>query len=52
MSTGAFYSFAEGEVARHIPRVWDVTTPEAAHAARERCRLAAQVADVIPTVSA
>jgi len=30
----AFYSFADGEVARHIPRVWDTTTPEAAHAAR------------------
>ena len=32
----AFYSFAEGEVARHIPKVWDTTTPEAAHAAREQ----------------
>jgi len=32
----AFYNFADGEVARHIPRVWDTTTPEAAHAARER----------------
>jgi helix-turn-helix protein len=31
-----FYNFAEGEVARHIPRVWDLTTPEAALAARER----------------
>ncbi|GAB3747108.1 SCO6745 family protein [Microlunatus parietis] len=31
-----FYNFAEGEVARHIPRVWTVTTPEAALAARER----------------
>jgi hypothetical protein len=31
-----FYSFAPGEVARHIPRVWDLTTPEAALAARER----------------
>ena len=29
-----FYSFAEGEVARHIPRVWDSVTPEAAIAAR------------------
>jgi hypothetical protein len=29
-----FYSFAPGEVARHIPRVWDTTTPEAALAAR------------------
>src|SRR3954451_3488377 len=32
----AFYNFAPGEVARHIPRVWDLTTPEAALAARER----------------
>jgi hypothetical protein len=32
----AFYNFAEGEVARHIPQVWDTTTPEAAHAAREQ----------------
>jgi hypothetical protein len=32
----AFYNFADGEVARHIPKVWDTTTPEAAHAARER----------------
>jgi helix-turn-helix protein len=31
-----FYSFAPGEVARHIPRVWELTTPEAALAARER----------------
>jgi hypothetical protein len=31
-----FYSFAPGEVARHIPKVWDTTTPEAAIAARER----------------
>src|SRR4051794_19081164 len=30
----AFYNFAEGEVARHIPKVWSTTTPEAAHAAR------------------
>jgi len=30
----AFYNFADGEVARHIPKVWDTTTPEAAHAAR------------------
>jgi hypothetical protein len=29
-----FYSFAPGEVARHIPRVWRTTTPEAAMAAR------------------
>jgi hypothetical protein len=32
----AFYSFAEGEAARHIPKVWGTTTPEAAYAARER----------------
>ncbi|MFC3448199.1 SCO6745 family protein [Amycolatopsis speibonae] len=31
-----FYNFAPGEVARHIPKVWDLTTPEAALAARER----------------
>jgi len=31
-----FYNFAPGEVARHIPKVWDTTTPEAAIAARER----------------
>ncbi|MFL6133670.1 MAG: SCO6745 family protein [Nocardioidaceae bacterium] len=37
----AFYSFADGEVARHIPKVWDTTTPEAAHAARERGCVAA-----------
>ena len=37
----AFYNFAEGEVARHIPKVWDTTTPEAAHAARERGCVAA-----------
>lgn len=29
-----FYNFAPGEVARHIPRVWTKTTPEAALAAR------------------
>jgi hypothetical protein len=29
-----FYNFAPGEVARHIPRVWRTTTPEAAIAAR------------------
>jgi hypothetical protein len=29
-----FYSFAPGEAARHIPLVWDLVTPEAAHAAR------------------
>jgi hypothetical protein len=36
-----FYNFAEGEVARHVPRVWDVVTPEAAIAARERGSAAA-----------
>jgi hypothetical protein len=30
-----FYNFAPGEVARHIPKVWRTTTPEAAIAARE-----------------
>ena len=37
----AFYSFADGEVARHIPKVWDTTTPEAAHTAREQGCVAA-----------
>jgi hypothetical protein len=37
----AFYSFAEGEVARHLPAVWDITTPDAAHAAREQGCVAA-----------
>jgi helix-turn-helix protein len=36
-----FYNFADGEVARHIPRVWETTTPEAALAARERGAVAA-----------
>jgi len=36
-----FYNFADGEVARHIPRVWDTATPEAALAARERGSVAA-----------
>ena len=31
-----FYNFADGEVARHIPRVWDLVTPEAAIAARQQ----------------
>src|SRR5712691_3475551 len=31
-----FYYFAPGEAARHIPRVWDLITPEAALAARDR----------------
>lgn len=36
-----FYNFAPGEVARHIPRVWTITTPQAALAARDRgCLLA------------
>ena len=30
-----FYNFAPGEVARHIPKVWKKTTPEAAIAARQ-----------------
>jgi hypothetical protein len=37
----AFYSFADGEVARHIPKVWATTTPEAAHAARQQGCVAA-----------
>ncbi len=36
-----FYNFAEGEVARHIPRVWDTATREDALAARERGSVAA-----------
>ena len=31
-----FYNFAPGEVARHIPKVWETTTPEDALAAREK----------------
>ena len=31
-----FYNFAPGEVARHIPKVWNTTTPEAALAARQQ----------------
>ncbi|HWC34425.1 MAG TPA: MarR family transcriptional regulator [Mycobacteriales bacterium] len=30
-----FYNFAPGEVARHIPKVWRTTTPEAALTARQ-----------------
>jgi hypothetical protein len=30
-----FYNFAPGEVARHIPKVWRTTPPEAASAARQ-----------------
>src|ERR671929_1617567 len=31
-----FYNSARGEAARHIPKVWRTTTPEAAIAARRR----------------
>ena len=31
-----FYNFAPGEVARHIPKVWHTTSPEAAIAARQK----------------
>jgi helix-turn-helix protein len=31
-----FYNFAPGEVARHIPKVWETTTPDAAIAARQQ----------------
>jgi hypothetical protein len=36
-----FYNFADGEVARHIPRVWKTATPETALAAREGGSVAA-----------
>jgi hypothetical protein len=36
-----FYNFAAGEVARHLPQVWELTTPEAALAAREQGCVAA-----------
>ena len=36
-----FYNFAPGEAARHIPRVWDLITPDAALAARDRGCVAA-----------
>jgi hypothetical protein len=36
-----FYNFADGEVARHIPRVWERTTPQEAIAVRERGSAAA-----------
>lgn len=36
-----FYNFADGEVARHIPRVWDATTPAEALVAREQGSVAA-----------
>ena len=32
----AFYNFADGEAARHIPSVWETISPEASVAARER----------------
>src|SRR6478672_9285701 len=31
-----FYNFAPGEVARHIPKVWHTTTPDAALVARQQ----------------
>ncbi|RNL61950.1 MarR family transcriptional regulator [Nocardioides marmoriginsengisoli] len=37
----AFYNFADGEAARHVPKVWETTTPEAAHAARQQGCVAA-----------
>src|SRR5881409_3898428 len=37
----AFHSFADGEVARHVPQVWETTVPEAAHAARQQGCVAA-----------
>jgi hypothetical protein len=37
----AFYSFADGEVARHIPSAWETIPPEASVAARERGSAAA-----------
>jgi hypothetical protein len=36
-----FYNFADGEVARHVPRVWETATPEAALAARQQGSVAA-----------
>jgi hypothetical protein len=36
-----FYNFADGEVARHIPWVWEKTTPREAIAVRERAGAAA-----------
>ena len=32
----AFYSFADGEAARHIPSAWETISPEASIAARQR----------------
>ena len=48
----AFYNFADGEAARHIPKVWKTTTPEAAYAAREQgCAAAVRriVGDLVDT---
>ena len=36
-----FYNFAAGEVARHVPHVWELVTPEAATAARQQGSVAA-----------
>jgi hypothetical protein len=36
----AFYSFADGEAARHIPLAWETIPPEASVAARERASAA------------
>ena len=36
MVHAVFYNFADGEVARHIPWVWQKATPEEAVAVRER----------------
>lgn len=36
-----FYNFADGEVARHLPSVWDIVTPNAVNAAREQGSVAA-----------
>lgn len=36
-----FYNFADGEVARHVPHVWDLVSPEAAIAARQQGSVAA-----------
>ncbi|GAA3701311.1 hypothetical protein GCM10022204_17640 [Microlunatus aurantiacus] len=47
-----FYNFAPGEVARHIPKVWHTTTPEAATAARQAGCVAALrriLGDRVPT---
>lgn len=57
-----FYNFADGEVARHTPRVWDTVTLQAANAARQQGSVAAlrrilgdladaPVSPVVPTSS-